>query len=860
MSQPADPANSNGPLPGKLGTFAGVFTPSILTILGIILFLRLGYVVGSAGFGRVLAIIGVANVISVLTTFSLSAIATNLKVKGGGDYYLISRTLGLEFGGAIGIVLFLAQAVSIAFYCIGFGEALSAILGRTAGAWPQLIALGAVAALFLLAWVGADLATKFQFVVMGLLVAAIGSFFLGALPRFDSNLLATNWATPAHAPPFWVIFAIFFPAVTGFTQGVSMSGDLKDPGQSLPTGTFAAVGLSIGVYFAVALCLAAALPLATLNGDLAAMKGICRWGILFDAGVIAATLSSAMASFLGAPRILQSLAADRVFPLLNPFAQGHGPGNNPRRGVLLAAAIAVATIAMGQLNLVARIVAMFFLVSYGLLNYATYYEARTASPSFRPRFRWYDYRISLLGFLACLGVMLAIDLKSGAAAVAIIAAVHQYLQRTAGPARWADSQRSHYLQQARRNLLAAAEEPAHPRNWRPCTLVLLDQTQQLSPVMDFAGWLEGKSGLTTAVHLIEARGVHARKATATIETDLRRALKAHPTRAFALAVAAPDAPSRLVTLVQSVGIGPLRANTLLVDGSNRKGDKRRLVEKLIRSGNLRRVHRLGCNIILLTAFAEILNGEMNLPSDTETKAGPVIDVWWTGDKTSRLMLMLAYLITRNDRWENATIRVWAANYDADTPENREHLAQMLDEARIETHGRIIPAADTLQLVKASEDSNLTFIPIRLETNKLLDFQGNAWSEFADRLSAYALVAAAEDLDWDAAPEEGPAGELALALDTLAEAEKRARLAVKESDKAAELAQQKMEAIDWNDLDATDQEILSQAKTALKAHRAAEKAARRAAKAEAKAQLAAQDAAAKGAEIAQGQGKAPEGQD
>ena len=177
---------------GTLGTFAGVFTPSILTILGIILFLRLGYVVGNAGLGLALLILLLANGISVLTSVSLSAIATNLKVKGGGDYYLISRTLGVEFGGAIGIVLFLAQSVSIAFYCIGFGEALTGILPQSTKAFPQIIAALAVAFLFIFAWLGADWATRFQYVVMATLVAALISFFIGGFAKWDNTILIQN--------------------------------------------------------------------------------------------------------------------------------------------------------------------------------------------------------------------------------------------------------------------------------------------------------------------------------------------------------------------------------------------------------------------------------------------------------------------------------------------------------------------------------------------------------------------------------------------------------------------------------------------------------------------------------------------
>lgn len=178
----------------KLGTFAGVFTPSVLTILGIILFMRLGYVVGAAGIKQALLIILVANLISVLTSISLSAIATNLTVRGGGDYFLISRTLGLEFGGALGLVLFIAQSVSVGFYCIGFGEILSRLLGAGNGT-AQIIAVVAIAGLFILAWQGADWATRFQFVVMGILIIALLSFFLGGLFQWDDQIFQKNWET-----------------------------------------------------------------------------------------------------------------------------------------------------------------------------------------------------------------------------------------------------------------------------------------------------------------------------------------------------------------------------------------------------------------------------------------------------------------------------------------------------------------------------------------------------------------------------------------------------------------------------------------------------------------------------------------
>lgn len=249
-----------------------------------------------------------------------------------------------------------------------------------------------------------------------------------------------------------------------------MSGDLKDPGRSLPIGTFCAVGISILVYFGVAVRFGASLPLEVLSSDHAAMKRVAWLAPLIGGGVVAATLSSAMASYLGAPRILQSLSGDRIFPFLLPFARGFGPSNNPRRGVILATFIALATILPGNLNVAARVVSMFFLISYRLLNYATFYEARSASPSFMPTFRWFDHRLSLLGFLGCLGIMLAIDIAASIVAVSLLFAIHQYLSRTVGHARWADRRRSYKLQQVRNHLIAASSEPEHPRDWRPQVL------------------------------------------------------------------------------------------------------------------------------------------------------------------------------------------------------------------------------------------------------------------------------------------------------------------------------------------------------------------------------------------------------
>jgi amino acid transporter len=813
---------------GNLGTFSGVFTPSILTILGIILFLRLGYVVGNAGLGRALLIIGVANAISILTTLSLSAVATNLKVKVGGPYYIISRTLGPEYGGSIGVVLFLAQSVSIGFYCIGFGEALADILPYNSEILPQIIALFSVAFLLIFAWLGADWGTRFHYVVMTILALALMSFFIGGLTRWDSTSLADNWAASASAPGFWVLFAIFFPAVTGFTQGVSMSGDLRDAGKSIPLGTFLAVGISILVYFVSAILFASALPGQALANDYGAMKEVALLGSLINAGVFAATLSSAMASFLGAPRILQSLSEDRIFPFLLPFAKGYGAYGNPRRGVLLSGGIALATIAMGDLNVIAPVVSMFFLVSYGLLNYATYYEARASSPSFRPTFRWFDARLSLLGFLACLAVMLAINPAAGAVAVAVLFAVYQYLSRTAAPSRWADSRRSFHLQRIRQDLFAAAAEPEHPRDWRPQLLAFSDHSHRRERLLRFASWLEGGSGLTTAVRILEGQGAKMVKLKTEAEAELRQDIEGLDLNVFPLVAVAPTLQGGIYNLVQTYGIGPLRANTILLNWLDKLPQGILGIGEARYARELRTAFRLGCNIVVLDARDDEWATLEALHSHERR-----IDVWWLGDATSRLMLLLAYLMTRSEPWSEGKIRLLAAQDEQESEFIMEVLRKTLQEVRIEAEPRVVERAETDAFVELSEDSSLVFVPFRLKGNKLIGPFGSTPEKTLDRLPIVAMVLAGEDIDLDAEPEEGKAGEIATALDALADAESKARDAQKEADKFAKAAEESLQDLESSIASGKGEEIMPRVQAALETREEADKAARRAAKAAAK---------------------------
>lgn len=829
---------------GTLGTFAGVFTPSVLTILGIIFFLRTGFIVGNAGLPLTLAIIALATSISVFTSFSLSAIATNLRVGPGGDYFLISRTLGVRFGGALGVVLFLAQSVSVAFYTIGFGEVVATLFGAEGRGWVRAAAAAAVLALFVLAWLGADWASRFQHVVMGLLVLGVLSFFVGAADSFHPRIFIRNLAPPGDGLGFWATFAIFFPAVTGFTQGVSMSGDLKDPGKSLPVGTFSAVGVSTVVYLLAAVAFSGSIPLVALRSNFDAMSRIASLGFLVDVGVVAATLSSAMASFLGGPRILQSMASDRIIPALNPFAKGAGPARNPRRAVVVTLVIALATISLGSLNVVAPVITMFFLVSYGLLNYATYFEARAASPSFRPRFRLYDKRLSLAGAVSCLVAMLAVNIVAGVAAVALLFLVYRYLKSTVEMDRWSDSSRSHHFQIIREHIWSMSEEIAHPRDWRPVVLAFSDSPQRRARLLRFASWISGDWGIAAAVRIIEGTGALMRTERDDAEKELRREIADLGLEVFPLAVLAPDPRVAVETVVQSVGLGSLKANVVLVNWlegvvGHEDPETEEQFGDILQSLARFRTH------IAVFNTADPAWARLDSPDDTRR-----IDVWWRDDNTSNLMLLMSYLFTRHAEWRDATIRLLApVGPEADPDAVRTALELKLREFRIDAEPQVVLNATAESVRELCADATIAFLPFRLRKSHPLGPFDESVGRLLGDLPTTCLVLAAEDVWLDAEPDEGPLAQLSVAKDAAKTAHARAKRIREEA--AHDQAVTSRLRRELKDLPSYDQTAPDLRRELREAEEVAEKSRLRAVKAEAIAKIAEAEAAAIESEVSRG---------
>lgn len=622
---------------GRFGSFSGVFTPNVLTILGIILFLRTGWVVGHAGLTGALIIIGISNLISLFTGLSLSSVATNMKVKTGGAYYMISRTFGLEIGGAIGIPLYISQAISVAFYIIGFTEALTSVFPV---ADPVILSILLTFFFSFLAYMGADFILKIQFIIIGILCASLASFFLGG---FD------HWVTPQFSPiagsevKFWHVFAVFFPAVTGIMVGASMSGDLKEPEKSIPKGTISAILVTAAIYFATAIWLSLHATPQELMSDNLVMQKISRWPFLILLGVWVSTLSSALGSIMAAPRTLQALSFDHVVPKF--IGHQMGSKTEPRVAVIITAFIAISIILIGDLNFVAPIITMFFLNTYGMINISAGMERLVGNPSFRPRFKvpWY---ISLAGGFFCYGTMLLINITATIIAILISLGIYFYLRKRSLNLQWGNITSGFWFSIIRLGLYWLNRLPQDRKNWRPNIIVFsgASGTKTSRPHLKEIGeWLAKGQGIITLHHLLvgNVEELTSRGFRKTSRDSLVDHIKSKGVVAFAECSIVSDFYKGVIYTIQAHGFRGIEPNTALLGWSQKEEIQK---EQMLLMRHLFALHKS----VLFLHFNE------NRGFGRKKR----IDIWWRGlDQNAELMLILSHIISQDDSWENVEIRV-----------------------------------------------------------------------------------------------------------------------------------------------------------------------------------------------------------
>ncbi len=611
-----------------LGTFGGVFTPSILTILGVIMYLRFGWVVGQVGLSGTLLIVTLATAITFLTGLSISAIATDQRVRVGGAYYMISRALGIEAGGAVGLPLYIAQALSLALYTTGFAESLARVfpsLNQTAVGLVTTVLVTAVALLSVRA------AIRAQYVIMGAIALSLLSFLFGH-PMAPGPTAAA--ALPSAS--FWVVFAVFFPAVTGIMAGVNLSGDLREPRRAIPLGTLAAILVGFVIYMIVPVLLFLRADTGDLIADPLIMRRIAFWGDAILLGVWGATLSSAVGSVLGAPRVLQALARDGVLPrALRWLGNGSGKDDTPRLGTLLTLAVALVAVGFGNLNAIAPVLTMFFLTTYGVLNVVAGLERFLNSPSFRPTFKVH-WSLSLLGAVGCVAVVVFINLWATLVAV-VVAAVYGWLVRRALASTWGDVRQGVWMRVARAGILRL-DQRADVKNWRPHMLVFSGAPTRRWYLIELANALaHDKALLSVATVLSEEGATHERQLA--MEGTLREYLAQRGVQALLKVVRAPNPFSGMKRLVEAYGLGPLVPNTVMLGGSERDvylEDFAALVTHIYRSRR---------NQIIVHHDHERGFGRRRR-----------IDVWWGGLRDNGgLLVTLAYLLQSSLPWKGAEV-------------------------------------------------------------------------------------------------------------------------------------------------------------------------------------------------------------
>lgn len=656
-----------------------VFLTTISTILGAILFLRFGWAVGQVGFWGVIGIIILGHLVTISTALAVSEIATNQKVEGGGAYFIISRSFGIDIGAAIGIALFLAQAISVAFYVIAFAEAFHPLFNYFGYIMTdtRLIALPALAFLVVLILTkGADLGIKTLYVVCAILFVSIILFFAGSTDYIPpSNRLSLVIDNPES---FFYVFTIVFPAFTGIASGLGLSGDLEDPKKSIPYGTISAtlVGMVIYVFVTYKFTMnASPEDLVNITGGNNVMTSISAWGPAISIGLAAATISSALGSIMIAPRTLQALGSDKVFPSLfvnNWFAKDSSKSKEPVNATLIASAIALIFVAAGDVNFVAQIISMFFMVTYGAINLVSFLEHFAADPAYRPTFKskWY---ISLIGTIACFWLMFKMDFTYALLSTILMVLIYFMVSRFNEEKKGVSKIFQGVIFQISRNLqlfLQKSNTEVEGNDWRPSVICLSKDYNERLAAFDLLKWISHKYGFGTYIHLIDGylSKETSEKAKQTVE-DALELTKDTKNKIFFGSIVSPSFTSAVAQVIQLPGITGKQNNTILFEYSKEDSTSEGL-NNLINNFSL--IKATNFDTFLLRSSSRGFGFRKH------------IHLWITDRDyvNANLMILTAYIILGHKDWSNGTIKIFFITSENKRDAHKKELENIIREGRV----------------------------------------------------------------------------------------------------------------------------------------------------------------------------------
>lgn len=693
-----------------------VFMTAVSTILGAILFLRFGYAVGHVGLIGALGIIVIGHLVTIPTAMAVAEIATNQKVEGGGAYYMISRSFGLNIGATVGITLFLSQAISIAFYVIAFVEALVPLIDWLNAEFyiHPLInkylfdtrSIGVIMMTLLTMLMlskGASIGVKMLYGVVFILAISLGMFFLGESNAPNGN----NFSRMIKGGDnFFYVFTIIFPAFTGIAAGLGLSGDLKDPKKSIPKGTIWATVVGIVIYVAVAVKLFYSASIWDLATNQMVMSDIAIWGPIIPIGLGCAAISSALGSIMIAPRTLQALGVDSIFPgkLNGWLSKGRKKDGEPFNSLVITCIIGYVFIIMGDINTVAGIISMFFMVTYGIICLISFLEQFAADPSYRPTFksRWY---LSLPGAVLCFWLMFKMDFAYAAVSTIIMVLIYVWVTRMNKDKKGIQKLFKGVLFQLSRRFqifLQRKDTDLVEQEWRPFIISVSKDSFKRKSAFDLLRWLSHKYGFGTYIHFID--GFLSKETYQESKEVMQRLLAQNNglnSKVYLDTIISPSYTSAIAQVIQLSGVSGKGNNMILFEFTN---DEKESLNDAIEHYSLLRATEF--DVCILRSTIKGFGYKKNIhiwirPSDFEN---------------ANLMILLSYIMLGHPEWKNGVINIFSTYPPTEKVATENKLLELIKEGRIPispTNIQLIPQLKEEKIDKIigkkSADADLTIV-------------------------------------------------------------------------------------------------------------------------------------------------------
>ncbi|XP_022821625.1 solute carrier family 12 member 4 isoform X1 [Spodoptera litura] len=796
----ADPDVKPAP-PARMGTLIGVYLPCIQNIFGVILFIRLTWVVGTAGAIQGFLIVLVCCCTTMLTAISMSAIATNGVVPAGGSYFMIGRALGPECGGAVGMLFYTGTTLAAAMYIVGAVEIVLTYMAPWMSIFGdftkdpeamynnfRVYGTGLLLIMGMVVFVGVKFVNKFATVALACVILSITAVYVGIFVNFNGNdklqmcvlgkrllkdIDINNCTKTVGAPlhqlfchndtcdpyylahnvsivqgikglksgvffdnlqdsflqlgqyiaygkepedieqmerptynqvyadlttTFTILIGIFFPSVTGIMAGSNRSGDLADAQKSIPIGTICAILTTSTVYLSCVLLFAGTVDNLLLRDKfgqsiggklvVANMAWPNQWVILI--GSFLSTLGAGLQSLTGAPRLLQAIAKDEIIPFLAPFAVSSSRGE-PTRALLLTMVICQCGILLGNVDILAPLLSMFFLMCYGFVNLACALQTLLKTPNWRPRFKYYHWSLSLAGLTLCISIMFMTSWFYALIAMGMAGLIYKYIEYRGAEKEWGDGLRGLALSAARYSLLRLEQGPPHTKNWRPQVLVLAKLNNELMPtyrkMLAFASQLKAGKGLTVCVSVLGGDFPRRAGDAASARHNLRRCMDEEKLKGFVDVLVAPDIADGLSHLVQTTGLGGLKPNTVIVGwpygwrAAERPEPRWQHFLHTVRA-------------VAAARMAMLVPKGINFFPDSTEKVSGNIDIWWIVHDGGMLML-LPFLLKQHRTWKNCKMRIFTvAQMEDNSIQMKKDLKMFLYQLRLEAEVEVVEMTDS----------------------------------------------------------------------------------------------------------------------------------------------------------------------